>query len=463
MRKWVVPALVLLLAASGASRADDPPAVEHQPALCTEAGKPLSLCAAISDDGKVATARLYFRRAGEDYYAFVAMAFTGVSYCGTLPGAAGEDEGDRVLHPGRGRRLPTAAHEHLPSPRPAGGRLRVPPLEKDRGEGGGHQGHRDEPQAGEEARRRLQRDRRHVCPDPLGRPPSPSSSPPPPARAEAVLDVSGSVVSTSPRLEVRVVVTNRGDRPAVPARGGGRALRRAAQGPARRGRRSRRLGGRAPRLRPRGPAPGPPRARRSCSSTRSKGHPTAPATRPSRASGRGSCSRSGRTRRPSVRLAADAAPPRRDGRPRRCGSRAPTAAPHRVRVRALHRAGPAGGGRRRRRRGARRGGRHRGAAARAGRRPAGQPARGPPRRRVPRRAPRPHRGPGRARGGCGRSRRPASHPLPRPRGRVRARRRCTGLRVAPPCQRGRATAFLGALLKRTNPSGSPSGIRGCGT
>jgi hypothetical protein len=36
------------------------------------------------------------------------------------------------------------------------------------------------------------------------------------ARAEAVLDVSGSVVSVAPRLEVRVVVTNRGDEPAVP-------------------------------------------------------------------------------------------------------------------------------------------------------------------------------------------------------------------------------------------------------
>jgi len=36
------------------------------------------------------------------------------------------------------------------------------------------------------------------------------------ARAEAVLDVSGSVISVAPRLEVRVVVTNRGDRKAVP-------------------------------------------------------------------------------------------------------------------------------------------------------------------------------------------------------------------------------------------------------
>ena len=38
----------------------------------------------------------------------------------------------------------------------------------------------------------------------------------PPARAQALLDVSGSVVSVAPRLEVRVVVTNRGDRPAGP-------------------------------------------------------------------------------------------------------------------------------------------------------------------------------------------------------------------------------------------------------
>jgi hypothetical protein len=85
MRKFLAPALVLLLVPAAAARADDPPAVEHQPALCAEAGKPLSLCAAISDDGTVATARLYFRRAGEDYYAFVNMAFTGVNYCGTLP------------------------------------------------------------------------------------------------------------------------------------------------------------------------------------------------------------------------------------------------------------------------------------------------------------------------------------------------------------------------------------------
>ncbi len=85
MRVPVGAALVLLSAAP--LRADEPPAVEHQPALCAVAGKPLSLCAAISDDGSVATARLYFRRAGEDFYSFVNMTFTGVSYCGTLPAA----------------------------------------------------------------------------------------------------------------------------------------------------------------------------------------------------------------------------------------------------------------------------------------------------------------------------------------------------------------------------------------
>jgi hypothetical protein len=86
MRRVLAPAIVLLLLPAFPARADDPPVVEHQPALCTVPDKPLSLCASISDDGNVATARVYFRRAGEDYYSFVNMAFTGVSYCGTIPG-----------------------------------------------------------------------------------------------------------------------------------------------------------------------------------------------------------------------------------------------------------------------------------------------------------------------------------------------------------------------------------------
>jgi len=39
---------------------------------------------------------------------------------------------------------------------------------------------------------------------------------PPPARADAVLEASGSVVSVAPELEVRVLVANRGDRRAAP-------------------------------------------------------------------------------------------------------------------------------------------------------------------------------------------------------------------------------------------------------
>jgi hypothetical protein len=83
MRKLLAPALVLL--SSTLAVANDPPAIECQPALCTVAEKPISVCAAISDDGSVAVARIYFRRVGEDYYSYVPMTFTGVSYCGTLP------------------------------------------------------------------------------------------------------------------------------------------------------------------------------------------------------------------------------------------------------------------------------------------------------------------------------------------------------------------------------------------
>ncbi len=68
------------------SSADEPPVIEHQPPLCAVPGRPLSLCASISDDGSVAAARVYFRRAGESYFTYVNMTFTGVSYCGTLPG-----------------------------------------------------------------------------------------------------------------------------------------------------------------------------------------------------------------------------------------------------------------------------------------------------------------------------------------------------------------------------------------
>jgi hypothetical protein len=82
MRKLLVATLVLTAAVAAAN---DPPTIDHVPSVCTVADKPISLCAAISDDGNVAVARVYFRREGEDYYSFVPMTFTGVSYCGTLP------------------------------------------------------------------------------------------------------------------------------------------------------------------------------------------------------------------------------------------------------------------------------------------------------------------------------------------------------------------------------------------
>jgi hypothetical protein len=85
MGKWLLVSVLAMVAPVMPARADAPPAVEHQPALCTEAEKAISLCAAISDDGTVAVARLYFRRAGEKYYSFVDMPFTGIDYCGTLP------------------------------------------------------------------------------------------------------------------------------------------------------------------------------------------------------------------------------------------------------------------------------------------------------------------------------------------------------------------------------------------
>ncbi len=75
-----------LLAVPGSVFADDPPLVEHQPVACTISGRALELCATISDDSAVANARLFFRRAGADYYNYVVMEFTGLNYCGTIPG-----------------------------------------------------------------------------------------------------------------------------------------------------------------------------------------------------------------------------------------------------------------------------------------------------------------------------------------------------------------------------------------
>jgi hypothetical protein len=77
--------LLALLAAARIAAADDPPSIDHQPAPCTVPNKAVLLCAAISDDSQVVTARVYFRRAGQDFYNFVDMSFTGLNYCGLLP------------------------------------------------------------------------------------------------------------------------------------------------------------------------------------------------------------------------------------------------------------------------------------------------------------------------------------------------------------------------------------------
>lgn len=73
------------LAVAVPATADDPPIIEHQPVPCTLPDKAISLCASISDDGTVARARIYFRKAGEDFYSYVDMVFLGLNYCGTVP------------------------------------------------------------------------------------------------------------------------------------------------------------------------------------------------------------------------------------------------------------------------------------------------------------------------------------------------------------------------------------------
>ena len=83
MRSWRAVAVVAAMV-SGSAWAEEPD-VAHQPSPCTVPGKPIVLCASVTDDGQVAKARIYFRPAGEKFYSFVDMAFTGINFCGTLP------------------------------------------------------------------------------------------------------------------------------------------------------------------------------------------------------------------------------------------------------------------------------------------------------------------------------------------------------------------------------------------
>lgn len=80
-RGWIAGFAMLLAAPIAAEEPD----VAHQPSPCTIPGKPIALCANVTDDGQVAKVRIYFRPAGEKYYSFVEMAFTGINFCGTLP------------------------------------------------------------------------------------------------------------------------------------------------------------------------------------------------------------------------------------------------------------------------------------------------------------------------------------------------------------------------------------------
>jgi hypothetical protein len=84
MTRALLAGLLFLFPLAGG--ADDAPSIDHQPQPCTVPAKAISLCASISDDVQVVTARVYFRKAGQDFYNFVDMGFTGLTYCGTLPG-----------------------------------------------------------------------------------------------------------------------------------------------------------------------------------------------------------------------------------------------------------------------------------------------------------------------------------------------------------------------------------------
>jgi hypothetical protein len=78
-------ALLAAVALLPALLAAESPIVEHQPVPCTVPGRPVSLCASITDYRQVAKARIYFRPAGEKFYSFVEMVFGGINFCGTLP------------------------------------------------------------------------------------------------------------------------------------------------------------------------------------------------------------------------------------------------------------------------------------------------------------------------------------------------------------------------------------------
>jgi hypothetical protein len=77
--------LLLALAVVLPAGADEPPAIEHQPAACTVPNVPFTLCARVTDDVQVGRTSIYFKRAGETWFAYVVASFDGANFCATLP------------------------------------------------------------------------------------------------------------------------------------------------------------------------------------------------------------------------------------------------------------------------------------------------------------------------------------------------------------------------------------------
>ncbi|MEO5761354.1 MAG: hypothetical protein ABIR28_03490 [Vicinamibacteria bacterium] len=84
-RSSVLHASVVSVLTAATVLANDPPLIEHQPAQCSVASKPIELCATVLDDGDIAKVRAYFRRPGEKEYLVSEMAFEGARFCSTLP------------------------------------------------------------------------------------------------------------------------------------------------------------------------------------------------------------------------------------------------------------------------------------------------------------------------------------------------------------------------------------------
>jgi len=129
--------LGVLLLAGEPGAAGEPPSVEHQPIPCTVPGKPISLCATITDDNQVARARVFFRPAGDKFYSFVDMEFGGIQFCATLP-APREGRVKTIEYYVQGvddeydsNRTSTHQMSVLPE-----GVCEFPPLEKDAGRAG---------------------------------------------------------------------------------------------------------------------------------------------------------------------------------------------------------------------------------------------------------------------------------------------------------------------------------------